>query len=254
MGRLYYDPNDAEQGRYPSPGPTAEERKQARIKQIQRELAEWNQEWADADEETQAFIASEIDKLEAELKRLQPPQAQARWLSGNTSQPYLLQEMPDGSIKQIENPNYEAPRGPQRAPQTAAELEYDELRNQELRRKLSGEPTEGDLWTRAWNERQFEYKRNQDEIARHQFEQQQEMTRRNNAWKAAMDMGDQQLRAAPMAAIPGQQYFLGFEPGGIAENIAKLSGRNYDANAFRAPIINFDQNEQWRKAWGIFGQ
>lgn len=99
-----------------------------------------------------------------------------------------------------------------------------------------------------------------EELDRNQREQQRmkdeaDMRRQQLAttgqWAAAM--GNQYMQAIPMAAIPGQTHFLGFEPGGIFETIAKKSGRAYDPDKFRAPIYQYDPSEMWRRAQGNVG-
>ncbi|GEM_PF-4881283 len=156
---------------------------------------------------------------------------QEEWSTGSTSSPYMLRQKPDGSMEQMPNPNYVPPRESQ--PPQWRPGEY-----------------EGTAWQRA----QFDYDKQQDEIKRQQFEQQQTLARRQAAWKMASETIGHQLQATPMAQIPGQTHFLGFEPGGIQSRIAELSGRQYDPNQYKVPIIQYDPEEAWRRATATMGR
>lgn len=151
------------------------------------------------------------------------------------------------------------PLGPQRAPQTAEELEYDKLRNEELSRKLAGtlEPSDWDkantLYTRGQAEAKTAYDKSQDELERARLAQTLEMQRREAATRAWSEMLNTRMKAASSALIPGQQYFLGYQPGGAAENIAKMWGNSYNPEVYRVPVVNYDENDAWRQAWDRMG-
>lgn len=57
----------------------------------------------------------------------------------------------------------------------------------------------------------------------------------------------------PYAAIPGQSHFLGFEPGGVWEGVAKSRGVAFDPERFRAPVQQYDPDEWWRQAQAMRG-
>lgn len=73
------------------------------------------------------------------------------------------------------------------------------------------------------------------------------------ASSAAQDINASTMRALPYAQIPGQTHYLGFEPGGVAASIAQLSGRGFDADRFRAPIVQYNPAGAWNDALKAMG-
>ena len=107
------------------------------------------------------------------------------------------------------------------------------------------------------------------------MQQARELAEESRAWQMAQEQMQQQgamarallsaagglnetmtsgfFKAMPYAPVPGQEYFLGWEPGGVAENIARMSGRSYDPTKFRAPILSYSPGAIWDAAKGAMG-
>lgn len=179
------------------------------------------------------------------------PQAKPKepeWFTPNTSSPFLLREKPDGTFEREPNPNYREPRDP--TGRTAFPWEEKEagLRNQLLELQLGGTDPASVRW-----QQEFGYKKDQDELQRQQVEQQQKLARQQAAWRAASDMIQTQQQMAPYALRPGQEYHTGWEPGGMREELARKLNLPYNPETFRVAPVDFDWEQRWREATGLFG-
>ncbi|MDO8673050.1 MAG: hypothetical protein Q7O66_16705 [Dehalococcoidia bacterium] len=105
----------------------------------------------------------------------------------------------------------------------------------------------GQQFTQSQDKNAWEKQYQQGILAQQQRDLEQK--KMDDAWKTAMQMMTEQRQAAEYAPLPGQQYLMGYEPGGVQQNIARLSGRQYNAEQYRAPIITYDPQAAWQRAF-----
>jgi hypothetical protein len=104
-------------------------------------------------------------------------------------------------------------------------------------------------WDQAWKQKTFDYEAEQDKLAREQQQQTLAQQKKRDAWTMVSDSLAGQLKATDIAAMPGQEYYLGHEPGGVSESIARKLGVAYNPEAWRIKTIPYDPEAEWQKAW-----
>lgn len=192
-----------------------------------------------------------------------PTKTEDSWLTPNTSARYLLRRTPEGSIEQTENPNYkepvDTPRSPYSGDFTQGGTRY-RYNAQGLPEPIfsfpeaEDKPTAYQQWSMNRQESDDTYQQEQDRIKREQYEDQQAFARKQAAWRAASDIIEQRRQMAPMALIPGQTHFLGYEPGGAWQKVAGQLGLPFDPDRFRVAPQTIDWEAEWRQAQQRFGR
>ncbi|TAK32621.1 MAG: hypothetical protein EPO21_14825 [Chloroflexota bacterium] len=143
---------------------------------------------------------------------------------------------------------------PQRAPRHADEIEAAQLANELTRQNLSKWPVEQDQWNKNYGRllagdeetrTQNAWQRALDQQKLKQLESQNRMANTLNMFQ---NLQQGQLQAAPYALRPGQQWYGGYEPGGVMQSIARMSGRYYDPDQYKVKTIDFDQAALWQQA------
>lgn len=116
-------------------------------------------------------------------------------------------------------------------------------------------------WEQQWEPEKFAMeqaaKKETAAAAYKQFVEEQARTdarnRLTNTTQFTTNLLDTWAKAAPSAMLPGQQYFLGGEPGGLASRVAQMGGFGYDPNMARPQPYQIDPTvaAEWaRKAMG----
>jgi len=114
-----------------------------------------------------------------------------------------------------------------------------------------------DAITAARNAQLDAMKRETEAAAYKQFVEEQARTdarnRLTNTTQFTNNLLDTWANATPSAMIPGQQQFLGFEPGGPMEQLVRMGGGRYDPNLYRPAPVQLDPNAAWKQAQGLIG-
>jgi len=182
----------------------------------------------------------------------------------STTDRYILipdPTQPDG-FKMVDNPNYRPPQPSASAISSPASMMDAKERQAaglfERETKYPGEQKRG--------QSDYDYRREQDQRtnaynhARLAQEKMLSETQNQENWKRAQlqaqegifgAMGGMFPKVAAAAPLPGQEYHLGFEPGGVMSNIARMSGRGYDPNQYKIGVETFDPEDWWRRAQGM---
>jgi hypothetical protein len=140
-------------------------------------------------------------------------------------------------------------------PQTLEDPDLAALKKQQLQAQIAATqrsnagPQGPSAWEQSWKERDFAYQQEQDLKAREERAQTLAQQKKRDAWTMASDSLAGQLKATDIAAMPGQEYYLGHEPGGVSESIARKLGVAYNPEAWRIKTIPYDPEAEWQKAW-----